>query len=922
MADIKISELEPTTDLEGLYTIGSDKNNLSKKVSLQFLKDAANYANEQGDYAKQAGDTVNGNVGVSDYPEFSASKSYVIGDIVRYNGVLYSFTANHAASAWNGSDVKATSINAITSGKLTELEHSVEELVGHDEKSVKSTLYNSSDDSGYQSLSITIPANRTVTAILVNGAPFTTPIYIKSSDGINSDEVTPQSLPFSKNYDIAKLAAPKGLWEFIYTEPAAKGKIDEITDDSDLIMKSLKTKGYISDNDIIVKGKNSYISKCSDYIDDNGNFVTHGGYQTLTFKTESLVGISCTSGNNSNTEYAIAFYSSTECSKETFLKEYSVKFRSGVSVYNVTCIPANAKVVVISNMINTLPLEQFNINLSYDNKYFEVDSIKRNIASINSQSCLDLDLEVYKNISISREDSSIPIFAKKGTKVSINITEGSELLAGNMVPGYFEYNDGTLSSSFDITQQSITKEIEKDIVAIRFYKVREEVLESGFLHFSVNFEASPQVKTITKVVSIAKGGYLYLLDDDKIQLDLVKGDTLEVTANTDGFNRIVMYYYDGTERKTIVELNIGRTYNYYIPCNVTYIGFYADSATKDCNVEFVIRVKKANALEVPSWYTDDYLTSKENRIKSLIKAANGNVVSFAFLTDEHIDYLAGNFKSPALIKRLCDNVNIDAVINGGDISNGIELCITAFTQLMRKATRNSMYLNVVGNHEYQNENTDGDLYYHLFKNSWELVGNPSRGYYYCDNTLQKTRFIVLNAFASNGTSVIDGYESEQINWFEQEAANLPKGWNGIIFTHSLYIAPIYTDDIYYPYKLQTRGSNIVDIIKRVNNDSEKGNILFVAQGHTHNDRIISSSVTGSVPVVITASDAVYPNIDSQGRPDHNVNREVGSISEQVIDVFVVNLTENKVNIVRIGANARNGINELQGDEVEERELLL
>lgn len=125
MADIKISELEPTTDLEGLYTIGSDKNNLSKKVSLQFLKDAANYANEQGDYAKEVGDTVNGNVGVNDYPAFSASASYSAGDIVRYNGTLYQFTANHAASAWNGNDVKATSINAITSGKLTELESEV-----------------------------------------------------------------------------------------------------------------------------------------------------------------------------------------------------------------------------------------------------------------------------------------------------------------------------------------------------------------------------------------------------------------------------------------------------------------------------------------------------------------------------------------------------------------------------------------------------------------------------------------------------------------------------------------------------------------------------------------------------------------------------------------------------------------------------
>lgn len=58
MAEIKISELEPTTDLEGLYTIGSDKNNLSKKVSLQFLREAADYAIEQGDYAKQEGSSI------------------------------------------------------------------------------------------------------------------------------------------------------------------------------------------------------------------------------------------------------------------------------------------------------------------------------------------------------------------------------------------------------------------------------------------------------------------------------------------------------------------------------------------------------------------------------------------------------------------------------------------------------------------------------------------------------------------------------------------------------------------------------------------------------------------------------------------------------------------------------------------------
>lgn len=124
MAEIKISELEETNDLNGLFTIGTDKNNLSKKVALQFLKDAANYANAQGEYAQMVADNIYGNVGVADYPEFSASESYKIGDIVRYNGVLYVFVANHAASDWNGKDIQTTSINA----KVSELEADVIKL--------------------------------------------------------------------------------------------------------------------------------------------------------------------------------------------------------------------------------------------------------------------------------------------------------------------------------------------------------------------------------------------------------------------------------------------------------------------------------------------------------------------------------------------------------------------------------------------------------------------------------------------------------------------------------------------------------------------------------------------------------------------------------------------------------------------------
>lgn len=124
MADVlgkKISELAETTDLAGLYTIGSDKNNQSKKVSLQMLKEAADYANAQGDYAKTVGDTVQGNTGVNEYPVFSASKQYAAGDVVLYDGRLYKFTALHAAGAWIGTDAVETSIKDQTDSKLAEL---------------------------------------------------------------------------------------------------------------------------------------------------------------------------------------------------------------------------------------------------------------------------------------------------------------------------------------------------------------------------------------------------------------------------------------------------------------------------------------------------------------------------------------------------------------------------------------------------------------------------------------------------------------------------------------------------------------------------------------------------------------------------------------------------------------------------------
>jgi lysophospholipase L1-like esterase len=184
MADvvgIKISQLESTTDLQDLYTIGTDKNNSSKKVKLQFLKEAADYANSQGDYAKGVADNSAGNIGVSDYPAFSESGSYASGDVVNYNGKLYRFTAPHQSGAWNGNDVVPTSINAESQRKLTELSEKVNELEESGGGNVIGNL------TGYKSLTSTseLPTSESTLGYLIG-----THLYVYVGTGGNTNNGT------------------------------------------------------------------------------------------------------------------------------------------------------------------------------------------------------------------------------------------------------------------------------------------------------------------------------------------------------------------------------------------------------------------------------------------------------------------------------------------------------------------------------------------------------------------------------------------------------------------------------------------------------------------------------------------------------------------------------------------------------------
>lgn len=70
-------------------------------------------------------DALNANTGISEYPAFDSAKAYAVGDVVKYEGRLYRFTAEHAQGEWIGTDVVSWSEKQEIEGKVAELESEI-----------------------------------------------------------------------------------------------------------------------------------------------------------------------------------------------------------------------------------------------------------------------------------------------------------------------------------------------------------------------------------------------------------------------------------------------------------------------------------------------------------------------------------------------------------------------------------------------------------------------------------------------------------------------------------------------------------------------------------------------------------------------------------------------------------------------------
>lgn len=287
-------------------------------------------------------------------------------------------------------------------------------------------------------------------------------------------------------------------------------------------------------------------------------------------------------------------------------------------------------------------------------------------------------------------------------------------------------------------------------------------------------------------------------------------------------------------------------------------------------------------------YWETYLTDTVfPKIYANNVAVGNHGVAFTFFTDQHTQMKCAN-----LINRVCNAVEGDMLVNGGDIINGSTdkaAEITTLRKLMHAIPNYKQYV-VRGNHDSNtnfsgssstNEISESEFYGLCLKQVEDKINSDGKLYYYVDNKNQKVRYIVLDT--KGYTTVID---NAQLAWMTARITELSDDWTVVIFAHKMYTSVNNIDP---------SGTAIINALNAVSTGAK---IACIVSGHTHHDQYYT--IGGKFPLIITTALNAWHESQTQGTA---LTRTWGTTSEFAFDVFHIDTANKQIKITRIGAGS-------------------
>ena len=251
------------------------------------------------------------------------------------------------------------------------------------------------------------------------------------------------------------------------------------------------------------------------------------------------------------------------------------------------------------------------------------------------------------------------------------------------------------------------------------------------------------------------------------------------------------------------------------------------------------------------------------------------------------------------------------------------------------------------NNVWANAITQSDSYSYMFRNTKDVTFGATGTYFYHDIPFEKLRIISLDCIDQPYTNTVDSTKSDlktiaygytQMQWLCDTLVNTPSGYHVVIYTHAMLAPSIVT--VEHPTTSpQTRAKNylvlcnLLKAYKNRQNYSEAmsgsfvtvhqdyytgnlsgdfrncdGTIVAVFSGHEHVDCIeeILDGDGNGIGIYNTCtqnSSNMFANTVISYSYQHPM--AIGTISELVWDVVVIDKTNKHVDMIRIGASEAN-----------------
>lgn len=386
-----------------------------------------------------------------------------------------------------------------------------------------------------------------------------------------------------------------------------------------------------------------------------------------------------------------------------------------------------------------------------------------------------------------------------------------------------------------------------------------------------------------------------------------------------------------------------------------YLGTIRTLATTiDCNFTFpvtinnqVVYARKNLDGENQLWYRSTiYNVIDGNQNKKF-----SNNISFIFLTDTHI--MSTNkhrLQHYGNHNKFVKSKSIDFSVYGGDIVEGNDISKETTKRYISEvaevtAIEKETFV-LFGNHDDNSYYTTTPLLSNIInkKELYDRILEPlnngvvhdsinlTSGYYYKDYPNKKIRVICLDYIdypvIDNGDGTAKwsginywGYGARQVTWLETEASNIPSGYKVIVFSHGPARASLNA------FGAEVKNGNLVEGILQalstggtftgattgtdydvtVNCDfTTQGarKVLAFVHGHTHADYINKPSGLDFVYIsVANSSDSVVDVGTIPTGATRPTTRALGTTTEDLWDVFNINIDSGDISITRFGAGS-------------------